>query len=432
MEKVTPIGVTDWRNQHQLFGIKDKDRLQHIYVIGKSGTGKSTLLLNMAISDIQSGKGLAVIDPHGDLAEMLLDYIPEDRIEDVIYFNPKDYKYPIGFNPLANIPQEHCHLVVSGLLGTFKKVWGDSWGPRLEYILRFSLLTLLERGSATLLDIQPLLTDAQFRNEVLKDLSNYEVLLFWKNEFEKYTPAFRAEAISPILNKIGVFVSSAPLRNIVGQSNSSFSMQEVLDGRKILIANLSKGQLGEDIVSLLGSVLITAVQLAALFRSGLPENSRIPFYLYVDEMHSFISMSFADILAEARKYKLSLFLTHQYIEQIQEKIRYAIFGNVGTIISFRIGADDAIHVAREFHPVFDESDLVNLPQYSMYLKLLIDGTASKPFSAQSLPLSKEVHDNKDYVVNHSRNRYSRNKDVVENEIRERYIEEVVFKGSLFE
>ncbi len=407
MHDRTPIGITNWRNDKQPFSIKDADRLGHIYVIGKTGVGKSTLLLNMAISDIQKGKGICIIDPHGDIAESILHHIPNERIDDVIYFNPKDIAYPIA-------------LVASGLISTFKKIWADSWGPRLEYILRFTLLTLLEYPDATLLDIQPLLTDIYFRNKVLGYVTNVHTLSFWKNEFDKYSPALRSEAITPILNKTGVFLTSIPLRNIVGQKIRGFRMQTVLDESKILIANLSKGEIGEDASSLLGSILITSIQLASLFRSTKREQGRIPFYLYVDEMHSFISLSFVDILAEARKYKLSLFLTHQYIDQVHEKIRSAIFGNVGTIISFRIGANDAEYLAKEFHPVFTEDDLINLPRYSMYLKLMIDGATSQPFSATSLP-SKSVTDSfKEKVIVLSRNRYGRKRAIVEKGIFERY------------
>jgi len=420
MHNTTPIGITNWRNQRQPFGIKDEDRLGHIYVIGKTGVGKSTLLLNMAVSDIEKGKGLCIIDPHGDIAEEILNHIPQERIKDVIYFNPKDYEHPVAFNPLKAVHPNYHHLVASGLVSTFKKIWAESWGPRLEYILRFSLLTLLEYPDATLLDIQPLLTDVLFRNKVLSYVTNQHTLSFWRNEFDKYSPALKSEAITPILNKTGVFLTSIPLRNTVGQNINGFRMQEVLDEGKILIANLSKGELGEDASSILGSILVTSIQLAALFRSTQPEQQRIPFYLYVDEMHSFISLSFADILAEARKYKLSLFLTHQYIDQLHEKVRSAVFGNVGTIISFRIGAEDAEHLVKEFHPEFDEGDFVNLPKYSMYLKLMIDGATSRPFSAFSLPPKPQTISYKTEVIAASQKRYGRKREEVEESIFARY------------
>jgi len=418
--EITPIGKTDWRGKDQHFGIKNKDRFGHIYVIGKTGVGKSTLLQNMAIADIESGKGLAVIDPHGDIAEDLLHYIPEDRINDVIYFNPGDSEFPIAFNPLKGVHPDYHHLVASGLISTFKKIWADSWGPRMEYILRFSLLTLLYFPDATLLDIQPLLTDNIFRTRVLSYVKNPHIISFWKTEFEKYPPSLKSEAIAPILNKTGLFLASTQLRNIVGQKTRSFRMQQVMDDGKILIANLSKGRLGEDTSSLLGSIIVTSIQLAALHRSTQEEHKRIPFYLYVDEMHSFVSLSFADILAEARKYGLSLFLAHQYIDQLHEKIRSAVFGNVGTLITFRVGAEDAEYLAREFHPIFNESDLVNLPRHSIYLKLQIDGATSQPFSAKTTPLKEKATSHKEQVITASRKKYGKVRKDVEKDIFSRH------------
>lgn len=413
MSELTPIGITNWRDTKKTFGIKDADRMGHIYVIGKTGVGKSTLLLNMAISDIERGNGLCIIDPHGDIAETVLNYIPQNRMSDVIYFNPKDIEHAIAFNPLNGIDSKDYHLIASGLISTFKKIWTDSWGPRLEYILRYALLTLLEYPNATLLDIQPVLTNPYFRNKVLSHVTNQHIISFWKNEFEKYTPALKSEAITPILNKTGIFITSIPLRNIVGQKTSSFTMREVMDERKILIVNLSKGEIGEDASSIMGSMLVTAIQLAALQRASQNEADRIPFYLYVDEMHSFVSLSFADILAEARKYKLSLFLTHQYIDQINEKIRAAIFGNVGTLIAFRVGAEDAKWLAKEFHPPFDENDFVTLPKFAMYIKLMIDGATSKPFSACTVAVQHPGQSNKEQVIADSRNTYGSIHNVVE-------------------
>jgi len=382
--KITPIGITNYRNTNQRFGIKDKDRLQHIYVIGKSGTGKSTLLQNMAISDIERGNGLCIIDPHGDIATGILNYIPKRRLNDVIYFNATDLESPIAFNPLKGIQPKYHDLVASGLISTFRKIWNESWGPRLEYILRFALLTLLFMPEATLLDIQPLLTDSGFRKSALDHVKDEHILSFWRNEYEKYSPRLRSEAIAPILNKTGLFIASNPLRKIVGQKTSSFRLQQVLDTGKILIVNLSKGQIGEDASSLLGAMLINSIQLAALHRASQAEQARKPFYLYIDECHSFVTLSFATILAEARKYGLSLFLAHQYIDQLDERIRAAIFGNVGTLIVFRVGATDAEYLAKEFFSIFSRDDLINLPRYTMYLKLMIDGATSVPFSAYSI------------------------------------------------
>lgn len=420
MNDLTPLGITNWRNQQQLFGIKNIDRFGHLYCLGKTGVGKSSLLLNMAISDIEQGRHFCLIDPHGDIAEKLLHYIPAERLDDVIYFNPKDVEYPIGFNPLKGVHPNYHHLVVSGLISTFKRIWAENWGPRLEYILRFSLLTLLHYPDATLLDIQPILTDYSFRNRVLGYVTNPNIHSFWHQEFDKYSPALKSEAIAPILNKTGVFLTSLPLRNIVGQKTKTFQMQEVLDKGKILIVNLSKGEIGEDASSLIGSILVTSIQLAALYRATQEEHSRKPFFLYVDECQSFIGLSFVDILSEARKYKLSLFLTHQYTSQLHEKILAAIFGNVGTIISFRIGAEDAYILAKEFYPTFNESDFVNLPLYSMYIKLMIDGATSKPFSAVALPVKPFSISLKEEVIQLSRKKFSRLRAKIEKDIFSRH------------
>lgn len=378
---ITPIGVTNWRNENKPFGIKDKDRLNHIYVIGKSGTGKSTLLVNMALSDIRKGKGLAVIDPHGDVSKTLLQHIPEDRKQDVIYFNPGNPNHVIPFNPLKAVHPNYHHLVASGILSTFKKIWADSWGPRMEHILRYSLLTLLNYPNATLLDIQPLLTNGGFREHVLTYKHSEEATAFWEKEFNAYSSKQRNEYIAPILNKVGILGASTPLKQTIGNKDSSMRIGQVMDKQKILIVNLSKGTLGEDTSTIFGSILVTAIQLAALYRATIPEHQRIPFYLYIDEAHSFITESITDILAEARKYKLSLFLAHQYIDQLAEPIRKAVFGNIGTLLSFRVGATDAEYLAREFYPTFTEEDFINLPRYHILLKLCIDGEMSIGFSA---------------------------------------------------
>lgn len=397
----TPIGLTDWRDIRQPFGIRDADRLRHIYVIGKTGTGKSTLLQNMAISDIQKGKGICVIDPHGDIVESLLNYVPKGRIKDVIYFNATDIHAPTAFNPLYNIAPEHQHTIAGSLVSTFKKIWSDSWGPRLEYILTLSIRTLLCYPTATLLDVQPLLTLKEFRNEVLNYVKDVHIRSFWFNEFDKYPPTLRMDSISPVLNKVGVFAANPVLKGIVGQQGS-ITMQEIVDEGKILLCNFSKGSLGEEVSSLLGSMVLTALEQAVLKRSSTPEIARRPFYTYVDEMHSFVTLAFTSILAEARKYGLSLFLTHQYLEQLNEKVLAAIIGNVGTIISFQLGAADAQFVAKEFYPVFTTTDIINLPKFSMYLKLMINGQTSKPFSAISLPLTKEMYYDKNAILDASK------------------------------
>ncbi len=410
--KTTTIGKINFRNDNRLFGIYDKDRLNHIYCLGKSGSGKSTLLLNMAISDIERGNGICIIDPHGDVSEEILNYIPQHRIEDVIYFNPADIEYPIAFNPLKGVHPKHQELVASGMVSVFKKIWIDSWGPRLEYILKMSIETLIEARECSLLDIQPLLTDIEFKESILRRITSQHLLAFWYNEYAKFSSSYRAEAISPILNKVGIFASSIPLRNIVGQKTRSFHIGKVMAEGKILICNLSKGKIGEEVSTILGCLLVTSIQLAALHRATQEQHTRRPYYLYVDEAHSFLTLSFANILSESRKYALSLFITHQYIDQLKEEIRTAIFGNVGTIISFRIGANDASVISQEFLPTFNEHDLVNLPRYCMYLKLMIDGATSQPFSAVSIPLKEKTHSFKDEVITRSRKKYGKNlKDV---------------------
>lgn len=420
MSNITRIGKVNFRNTNQVFGIKDRDRAGHIYCIGKTGAGKSTLLLNMAIYDINAGNGVGIIDPHGDLSETILDYIPRNRIKDVIYFSGCDSSYPIAFNPLYNIKSEERHLVASNIVSALKRIWADSWGPRLEHILRNSILTLTHYSQATLLDIQPLLLDFDFRKKVLQSVADRAILDFWYKEFNSMPPQLKSEAISPIVNKIGLFQTHIHLRNIVGQVKSSFTIADVMNKKKIFIANLSKGYLGEDATALLGSMLVTQFQNAALARSKIHIHNRTPFYLYIDEMHSFVTLSFADILSESRKYGLSLFLTHQYIDQLHEDIRKAIFGNVGTIITFRIGATDAEVLKPEFNSLFDVEDFIRLPQYAIYLKLQIDGTISEPFSAHTLPISHAKYNLKKEIVEFSRNQYAVKGEVAECEIYERY------------
>ena len=389
-QQVTPIAVTNWRDIRRMFGIKEKNRRGHMYIIGKTGTGKSSLIANMALSDIRAGNGIGLLDPHGDLSEDILNRIPKERIDDVVYFNPADLEYPIGFNPLEKVPRDKQHLVVSGIISVFRKIWSEFWGPRLEHILRYSLFTLLEYPGSTLLDLPRLLTDPAFRKEVLTHLSQREILSFWYNEFDKYSAWLRSEAISPILNKVGQFLVNLPLRNIIGQSKSTFDLRAIMDGKKILIANLSKGKIGEDNTSVLGSLLLTEIWLNVLGRAQASEPERTPFYLYVDEFHSFITLSFADILSESRKYGLNLVMANQYLSQLDEKVRGAIFGNVGSIISFRVGAEDAKYLSREFSP-FVEEDFTNLPNYNVYLRLMIDGVTSTPFSGTTLAL-RQVDD----------------------------------------
>jgi len=413
--------MTDWRNQHQVFGIKEKDRLGHIYCLGKTGSGKSTLLLNMAIADIAQGKGIGVIDPHGDLAEELLNYIPKERINDVIYFNAGDTEYSIAFNPLSNVEEQDRYLVAATIVTTLKKLWADSWGPRLEHILRNTLLSLSYYSKSTLLDIVPMLTNYEFRKQVLYAVPVVSLQEFWSKEFEPLSPQLKNEFIAPIINKVGLFTSNPIIRNIFGQQKSTINIAAAMDSQKIIIVNLSKGVLGEAGTQLVGSLLVSQFQIASLGRATRPIATRTPFYLYIDEVHSFITKSFVDILSESRKYGLSLFITHQFLDQLPEDIQKSILGNVGTLISFRVGSGDAKVMAEEFFPVFKQTDFINLPRYHIYIKLLIDGTTSKPFSATTRLLSIPRKSFKTKIIIMSRNKFGRQRDIIENEILSKYI-----------
>jgi CxxC-x17-CxxC domain-containing protein len=416
--EITFFAKTNFRNQERVFGIKMDDRRRHMYVIGKTGMGKTNLLENLAIQDIQKGHGIAFIDPHGDTAEKLIKAIPSNRINDVIYFNPADQEFPIAFNVMEKVAPEYRHLVASGLVGVFKKIWADSWGPRLEYILRNAILGLLEYPGSTLLGVTRILVDKSYRERVVEKISDPVVRSFWVDEFSKWDPRVLQEVISPIQNKVGQFLSSALIRNIVGQTVSSFDVRTIMDERKILIMNLSKGRLGEDNSALLGAMMITKIQLAAMGRVDIPEETRADFYLYVDEFQNFATESFANILSEARKYRLNLILANQYVTQIAEEVRDAIFGNAGSIISFRVGAVDAEFLEKEFEPVFMMNDIVNLPKYQVYLKLMIDGIAGDAFSATTLPPIKlEDAGNEEKIINASRERYTTKKEEVEEKIR---------------
>ncbi|MFA6171005.1 MAG: CxxC-x17-CxxC domain-containing protein [Patescibacteria group bacterium] len=415
---ITLFGITTFRNKNQTFGIKLDDRRRHMYVIGKTGMGKSTLLENMIIGDILAGRGVAVVDPHGDLAEKVIDFVPAERINDVIYFNPADMEFPIAFNVLERVEPHLRHLVASGLIGVFQKLWADSWGPRLEYILRNTILAVLDYPGSTLLAVTRMLSDKDFRKKVIDKIQDPVVKTFWVKEFAGYADKFASEAVSPIQNKVGQFLSSSLIRNIIGQVKSSIDVRKVMDEGKILILNLSKGRIGEDNSALLGSMMITKIQLAAMSRVDVPEADRKDFYLYVDEFQNFATDSFANILSEARKYHLNLIMGHQYIEQLGDMVKAAVFGNVGTLAVFRVGATDAEELVKEFTPTFTEEDLVNLPKYEMYLKLMIDGVSSDPFSARGLPPLKEIlrTQSTGKVIKVSRERYSKKKNEVEEKI----------------
>ncbi len=419
---VTYFGRTNFRSTNTIFGIKRRDRRQHMYVLGKSGTGKSVLLSNLIVQNINNGEGVCVVDPHGELVEEILHLIPDHRAKDVIYFNPADIDFNVGFNVIALDDPKYKHLVASGLMGIFTKIWANAWSSRMEYILNNAILALLDTPGTTLLGIPRLLVDKDYRQMIIGNLKDPVVKAFWVHEYEQWREQFRNEAIAPIQNKVGQFLSTSIIRNVVGQSKSTIDIFKIMNEGKIFLVNVSKGRVGEDNSALLGGMIITKIQLAAMERVRIPEDERKDFYLYVDEFQNFATDSFANILSEARKYRLNLIIAHQYTAQLSNEngtaVRDAVFGNVGTMIIFRVGADDAEFIEKEFEPEFTAQDLVNLPNYHVYLKLMIDGVTSRPFSATTLPpmkidLSAGV---KDKIIESSRKLYARPREEVEAEI----------------
>ena len=417
-ELLTNRGVTNFRGSQEKFGIKISDRKRHVYVIGKSGTGKSTLLQNMAIDDIVEGRGVAVVDPHGEYVDYVLERIPDRRVKDVIVFDPSDKEYPIGFNILEVEDPRYKLVTASGVVGVFKKIFGDSWGPRLEYWLASAILALLDYPGATLVMVPRLFVDDVFREDVMSKVQDPIIKNRWITEYNKLDQRQRNETISPILNKVGQFLSSDIIRNIVGQTRSSVNMRKLMDDGRIMLVKLSKGLIGEDNAALLGALIITKLQLAAMSRADATEANRKDFFLYVDEFQNFATDSFATILSEARKYGLSLTMAHQYIAQLSEAVSKAVFGNIGTLIAFRVGSDDAAFLTKEFAPVFTEQDLVNLDVFNIYVKLSIDGLTASAFSAGTLPPSADKNNNKARVIELSRKKYSASAASVEQGIRE--------------
>lgn len=421
-EEITYFAKTTFRNLQQTFGIKRSDRRQHMYIIGKTGVGKTCLLENMALQDIQRGEGIAIVDPHGEFVEGILEKIPTYRINDVVYFNPADTEYPISFNILEVPDPKYKHLVASGLIGIFTKIWENVWSARMEYILSNCILALLDTPNTTLLGILRILVDKDYRQKIVNNIKDPVVKSFWVNEYEEWSPTYRNEAIAPIQNKVGQFLNVSLIRNIVGQSKSTIDIPEIMDTQKILLVNVSKGRIGEDNSALLGAMVITKIQLAAMERVRIPEEERKDFYLYVDEFQNFATESFVNILSEARKYHLNLIVAHQYIGQLvtetSKRVRDAIFGNVGTLVCFRVGAADAEFLEREFSPEFSALDLVNLPNYNIYLRLMIDGITSRPFSAQTLsPMAMgKIEGNREKIIKVSRERYATPREKVEEKI----------------
>lgn len=398
---VTIFAQTNFRNQPTAFGIKRADRRAHLYILGKTGTGKSTLLESLMLDDMRKGFGFALLDPHGDLVKKIKSQIPWSRKADVIDFDVPDSAQPYGFNPLANIPEDKRPLACSGLIQVFKHLWSDSWGPRLEHILRNSLLTLLDYPDSTLSDILKLLSDKEFRKKVIPSIQNKQIKDFWIKEFDRYPERFKVEAIAPIQNKVGAFLSHPLLQKILTKPEKPLSLRKIMDEDKILLVNLAKGSIGEDTSNLLGSLLISRFDLAALSRANIPEAKRQDYTLFLDEFHNFTTQSLVLMLSELRKYRLSLVLAHQYLTQLEPNIKDAILGNVGTIIIFRIGAVDAEVFAQEFAPEFKQSDFTNLPNFHIYLKMMIDGKISSPFSAVTLPPETSENDNSESDITNS-------------------------------
>lgn len=417
-ENISAFGLTNFRGINHQFGMYRRDRSRHVYIIGQTGAGKSGMLELFALSDVFYNQGYCIVDPHGDFATNNLRFVPESRINDVVYFNPADTEYPVAFNPLELSDPARKPNVSSEVIGVLKRMFGDSWGPRLEHILRYTLLALLDRPEATLLDISRMLTDKDFRKETLDYCRDVTVLQFWKHEFGQWNEKQVNESIAPVLNKVGAFTANPIIRNIIGQPKSSFDIRKIMDEGKILVVNLSKGLIGEDNAGILGAFIVTKVQLAAMSRSDIPDVAdRRPFYLYVDEFQNFATDSFAVILSEARKYGLNLTVANQYISQMTDSVRDAVFGNVGTTISFRVSADDAPILSKQFEPTFEAQDLLQMNNRNFVISMIINGEKVPAFSATTLSLPTSPQDNFDRIVEASRQGYARPRAVIEEEIR---------------
>ena len=410
------IGNRQEYGGESLFGLQAADARYHTYIIGKTGSGKTTLLRNMILQHLQAGHGLALLDPHGDLADELLDHFPTARADDLVYFNPGDLEFPIGLNLFANVPPDDRHLVASGIVAAFKSIWRDSWGPRMEYILYNALAALLDCQNTTLLGVNRMLTDDDYRAWVIRQINDPFIRNFWAGEFAGYDPRFVREAIAPIQNKIGQFLMNPPIRNILGQVKTKIDFRFMMDTGRVFIANLSKGKLGADKANLLGSLLTTQFQLAAMSRADTSEADRRDFHLFIDEFHNFTTDSFAAILAEARKYRLCLTLSHQYIDQLPLEIRQAVFGNAGTLISFRIGHTDAEVLAKEFANSFIPSQFVDLDRYEIFIRLMENAMTSTPFPAKTLPGLDNHHARRDKLVQRSRERFAASRQQVEEKL----------------
>lgn len=406
-----------WGVEDHPFGIQSEDARQHTYIIGKTGSGKTTLIRNMILQHLYQGHGIALLDPHGDLAEELLEHYPPSRADDLVYFNPGDLEFPIGLNLLANVPPDERHLVASGIVGAFKSIWRDSWGARMEYILYNALVALLDCPNTSLLGVNRMLTDEKYRAWVIRQIKDPFIKNYWAEEFASYDPRFMREAIAPIQNKIGQFLMNPPIRNILGQVKSKIDFRFMMDTGRVFIANLSKGKLGADKANLLGSLLTTQFQLATMSRADTPEHERRDFHLFLDEFHNFTTDSFAAILAEARKYRLCLTLSHQYVDQLSPEVRQAVFGNTGTMISFRIGYADAEILAKDFADTFIPRQFVDLDRYQIFVRLMENGVTSTPFSAKTLPALGNRHARRNRLIQCSRVRFAISRNTVEAKLR---------------
>lgn len=412
---ISLFGVTNFRGTNTVFGTHRSDRGRHIYIIGQTGVGKSGLLELLTMSDIFYDQGFCIIDPHGDYAQNMIEFIPERRVNDVVYFNPADMEYPIGFNPLEVTDPAFKNHISSELVGVLKRMF-ESWGPRLEYILRYTILALLDYPNSTMLDITRMLTEKKFRDDVIKHITDPVVKTFWTTEFASWNDKFAAEAVAPVLNKVGAFVANPMIRNIVGQTKSTFNIREIMDSGKILIVNLSRGMVGEDNAAILGSLMVTKIQLAAMSRANVALDQRRPFYLYVDEFQNFATDSFAVILSEARKYGLNLTVANQYVSQMNPVVRDAVFGNVGSMVSFRVGADDAAFLSKYFMPQFEPGDIMTLHNRTFVTTMTINGEKSIPFSGKTLNQPPRPQSYVDAIVNNSRTRYTLNRAEIEAQI----------------
>lgn len=416
-EEVSLIGQTNYRSEQKIFGLKRFDRRRHLYIVGKTGSGKSKLLELLLKADIQSGNGCCLIDPHGDLASAVLNFVPKDRIKDVVYVDPTDRNFPIGFNPLEPVEDYEMrqHLSVF-FIAIFKKLFAGNWNPRMEHLIRYITLALLETPDSNVLGIARILSDTGYRQRVIKQIQDPVVKAFWTNDFKPSDSQYSSEAIIPLLNKVGQFISNPVIRNIIGQKKNVLDFDAFMNNGNIVIINLSKGKLGEENAALLGSMFITKIQQAALARSALVENERRDFYFYVDEFQNFATDAFSSILSEARKYRLNLTIAHQYIAQLPDDVKATAFGNVGSIIVFAVGGDDAAYLAKEFTPIFSPEDMIALNTREMYIKMSIDGKIAPPFSATTLTVTKPENDYSTEIINASRMKYAQSRAAVENEI----------------